>query len=1338
MQKNLHAIDRRDFQAYYETREIVNEALFLDGDPTGPTGSTGDPGLTGPTGPRGFTGYTGSIGLQGSSGPTGPTGPQGLSLTGSRGDTGYTGPTGFVGSTGATGPTGPQGFQGIQGQTGPTGPQGTDGTLGETGSTGYTGYTGARGHTGPTGPQGAEGIQGPTGAIPVGYVTSVAGTANQIIVSAATGDVTFSLPQSISTGSNVKFGSVAGGGSSPWTITSNGSDMFLNAGTTGTHVYIRPNGTGSSNFQSIFTAGSAGNNGLQMYNSTGLQTAQIGIGGISFFNGGNVGIGTTSPNALLELKSNTATPLLINRDSATYASNVIGFQFQQSTKYTIGMDPANTGVYNFGIRDEGAGITRLLIDSSGNVGIGTSSMGVNNNLQIGSSASAGTVQVAISSGSSNLSLLTANSGNSTIWTTAPNSLNLGTNGTTRMTINSSGNVGIGTTTPNAALCISTAGVASTTSRLWCGGDITIPGNSTFLSFNLYYDTAWRRFASTNGAAIRLDGTNGLQFFRCVAGTGGVNADADAIVAMTINNAGQVGIGSLPATGSYTLTSGNLALGTNASTYNNIRVGGGNSYGYIYGAFAKYGDGMHLGYNFFNDNTNNVIHNGAGLTSRLTIGYANMAAYVGTFGTEPTTVGWYVNSSGQVGINTTNPGFPLEVNTLGTAVTVNQTTQIARFVSSQGSSTGTTQTRISIETGNSYGGYISSFNQFGFGAGLILGTNNAGSLAERMRINYDGSVIVNSVMTSAAVQQGLYITPVLAPSATVNFIASQQIYPAMRPSAGTTSEAIAFLISGGDGAGAGNILSGYGMKIEATNYGTSNRFGLAIQQATGATTNYAAFMYERNALSYIQFNGGPTGPYAQQSYRGINGTSDVTIYCGSAGGYVGTTSNHEFVIRTANNDRIKISNSGLVTIAGQYLYLNDGVNGPNLYSDSVNMIFNSPNNGGANWYWRDGSGATKLSLSATPPATGYIQTFYLNNPTVANGYTIFGIQNNSGNALSIFQNGGARLADGGANAATVRNDAGILRLQDSTANGGITLSSGRVGVSMNSPLCEIHVNGVSRTPNSGEIGTFTIQGNTGVGPIPRLNMGMVYTGTTLNYSWIQSVEQGIATRPLRINPQGGDFIVGGTINSTGANTTSAFTVDTNGVCFPSSDNNVTMGRSGNRWSALWSANGTIQTSDRTQKDNIAETPLGLNFLRMLEPVSYKWKDTTKIQLNANGEEETVVTREHIRRFHGFIAQQVKSTLDTLSISTTDFAGFIDPAINGESGPVGLCYTEFISPMVKAIKELDTIILSLSNTVSQLTSQTATLLQTTESQAAQLAQLTSQTEAQVLRIQQLESV
>jgi hypothetical protein len=61
-------------------------------------------------------------------------------------------------------------------------------------------------------------------------------------------------------------------------------------------------------------------------------------------------------------------------------------------------------------------------------------------------------------------------------------------------------------------------------------------------------------------------------------------------------------------------------------------------------------------------------------------------------------------------------------------------------------------------------------------------------------------------------------------------------------------------------------------------------------------------------------------------------------------------------------------------------------------------------------------------------------------------------------------------------------------------------------------------------------------------------------------------------------------------------------------FPVTDNARTCGDSGFRWSAVWAANGTIQTSDLTDKTDIAriDPDLASRFVQGLRPILYRWQ------------------------------------------------------------------------------------------------------------------------------------
>lgn len=112
--------------------------------------------------------------------------------------------------------------------------------------------------------------------------------------------------------------------------------------------------------------------------------------------------------------------------------------------------------------------------------------------------------------------------------------------------------------------------------------------------------------------------------------------------------------------------------------------------------------------------------------------------------------------------------------------------------------------------------------------------------------------------------------------------------------------------------------------------------------------------------------------------------------------------------------------------------------------------------------------------------------------------------------------------------------------------------------------------------------------------------------------------------------------------------------------PLSDNNYALGTSGLKYTELHATNGTIQTSDIRQKTDISLLHNGLELINSLKPVSYKWKE------------------KGVRTHLGLIAQDVEQT---------DFRNTAVFIHDKESDRKGLRYTELISPIIKAVQELD---------------------------------------------------
>ena len=151
----------------------------------------------------------------------------------------------------------------------------------------------------------------------------------------------------------------------------------------------------------------------------------------------------------------------------------------------------------------------------------------------------------------------------------------------------------------------------------------------------------------------------------------------------------------------------------------------------------------------------------------------------------------------------------------------------------------------------------------------------------------------------------------------------------------------------------------------------------------------------------------------------------------------------------------------------------------------------------------------------------------------------------------------------------------------------------------------------------------------------------------------------------------------TISGTGA-------VAIGNFLYPIVDNTWTCGQNGNRWSAIWAANGVIQTSDEREKTEIITSQLGLDFINKLNPVSYKWKSggNKVIETNEQGEVTKIESTKGERTHFGLLAQEVKKSLP----DGVDFGGWILTDKENPNSQQALRYDQFIAPLIKAIQEL----------------------------------------------------
>jgi hypothetical protein len=301
---------------------------------------------------------------------------------------------------------------------------------------------------------------GVTGTLPVanGGTNLTSFTANGVVYASST--------SALATGSNLKFdGSNLGVGMTP---------VYVLDVTGGNGNAIRFNDSSNSVQVAMGAYNSTGffgtlNNFPQLFYANGLEKMRL-------TSAGYLGIGTNSPNRLLTVQA-TGTGNVANFQSNAGPNIAFTGTETSGRTYLLGEGLVTAG--NFSIYDSTGSAERLVVDSSGNLGLGVtpSAWGLGHAFQISGSTgflgfsgvNGNTVTNAYYDGSNykylanGYSELYAQSSGQHQWSVAPS----GTTGnsvsfTQAMTLDNSGNLGIGTTSPRSVGGYTSLGLNNTT------------------------------------------------------------------------------------------------------------------------------------------------------------------------------------------------------------------------------------------------------------------------------------------------------------------------------------------------------------------------------------------------------------------------------------------------------------------------------------------------------------------------------------------------------------------------------------------------------------------------------------------------------------------------------------------------------------------------------------------------------------------------------------------------------------------------------------------------------------------------------------------------------------
>jgi hypothetical protein len=279
-------------------------------------------------------------------------------------------------------------------------------------------------------------------------------------------------------------------------------------------------------------------------------------------------------------------------------------------------------------------------------------------------------------------------------------------------------------------------------------------------------------------------------------------------------------------------------------------------------------------------------------------------------------------------------------------------------------------------------------------------------------------------------------------------------------------------------------------------------------------------------------------------------------------------------------------------------------------------------------------------------------------------------------------------------------------------------NGNVGIGISTPTAKLHISGKLRitadNPSTGQVlacdgtglGTWTnaatlIPGSSGQTLIYDGVIGWFGSSNLFNSGNNVGIGTTSPLAKLMVSTSG---VTGARINSTGSsevhvdlmrsgsdwrirNTSGIFTVglsnDNYATIFDvlrlgsasvsgGTDNTISSGGSSLRWTAVFATNGTINTSDAREKENVENLKYGLSELRKLRPVSYNW-----------------ISKPEEGRKLGLIAQDLQTVLPEV---VRDWDWQYDE--DGGNAPIkvpaerlGVFYSDIIPVLVNGIKELD---------------------------------------------------
>ena len=475
-----------------------------------------------------------------------------------------------------------------------------------------------------------------------------------------------------------------------------------------------------------------------------------------------------------------------------------------------------------------------------------------------------------------------------------------------------------------------------------------------------------------------------------------------------------------------------------------------------------------------------------------------------------------------------------------------------------------------------------------------------------------------------------------------------------------------------------------------------KFGYGVQDSGGAKRglvfNANNYWYIDSAQSALLKVGGATSNYIKWdgSELKINGNLGVDGNTKIGGNIELSTSNasiYNGTINTAGNltgDGFALNSTGLKVASGTKSVTIDAANGQ--------ITANAGSIGG----WALGDNLLSKN-DARLSSTGYIELGGADTDNIVRldaGDTTYRMwigRNSSATAPFKVSKTGVLTASG----ATIN---GTINAAGGDFTGYVTGGTAKFGKNVNSTNSGIYMNSNNYWYDDGKFSVGSSSKN------------LIWDGTALSVTGTITSSSTVYATNIEIGADTDSYYfktnqirTGTTRAALGINNINMISASSAGMLsnwYPYNNDDVSLGIISpyvQRFKNVYLVNNPNVSSDIRLKKEISTTNLGLDFINSLNPVQYKLKARSrknKIDENGNvifypGTDKAIPELNEDdpgNRYHyGFIAQEVKESLDLNGIGEQAGIWAIDNLEDPDSTQA-LVYSEFISPIVKAIQEL----------------------------------------------------